>query len=67
MKRRLGEKERSIKQINISLDQIDQLINDDVLTRSELTKIILHRHILAMKDVLKYAEKNLGCSITYNC
>ena len=66
MKKRLSERERSIKQINVNLDAFDQIVNDGVLTRRELTDIVLRRHILTMKYVLKYAEKNLGCKITYD-
>jgi len=66
MKRRLTEKERSIKQIIKDLDYFDQLVNDGVLSRNELTKIILHRHILSMKHTIKYAEKNLNCKVIFS-
>lgn len=65
MKKKMNEHDRSVKQINIYLDYFDQLINDDVISRNELTKIILHRHILSMKQTLKYAEKNLNCKIIF--
>lgn len=60
MKKRLNEKQRSIKQVNMDLDYFDQLVVDGVMTRQELTDIILRRHVLAMKHVLMYASRNLG-------
>ena len=60
MNNKLTEREQKLKQINIALDKIDQMVYDGVLTRKELTKIVLHRHILAMKQVMKYADKNLN-------
>ena len=54
-----------IKQININLDYFDKLVNDNILSREELTDIVMRRHILAMKYVLKYAERNLKCKVTY--
>lgn len=55
-----------LKDINIMLDNLDQLVKDGVLTRRELTDIILRRHVLAMKYVLRYAEKNLNCKIIHD-
>lgn len=60
MKRELNEREKQLKQINLSLDKLDKMVNDGIVTRKELTDIILRRHILAMKQVLKYADKNLN-------
>jgi hypothetical protein len=36
------------------------MVKDGVVTRKELTDIVLRRHVLAMKQVLKYADKNLN-------
>lgn len=47
-----------LKNLNITLNNIDELVERGILTRKELTDIILKRHILAMKQVLKYAKKN---------
>lgn len=63
MKKRLNEKQRSIKQVNMDLDYFDQLVVDGVMTRQELTDIILRRHVLAMKHVLAYASRNLGRNV----
>ena len=35
------------------------MVADGVVTRRELTDIVLRRHILAMKQVMNYADKNL--------
>jgi len=59
MKTELSERERKLKQLNLSLDEMDQMVVDGILTRKELTDIVLRRHILAMKQVMRYAEKNL--------
>ena len=66
MKKRLNEYERSLKQVNLNLNYFDQLVIDGVLSRRELTDIILKRHILSMKHVLKYVERNINCKITFN-
>lgn len=60
MKHTMTERETLLKRINLNLDELDQMVNDGVLTRKELTNIVLHRHVLAMKQVLKYAERNLS-------
>lgn len=60
MKREMNERERQLKQINLNLDFLDRMVNDGVLTRKELTEIVLHRHILAMKQVQKYMKRNIG-------
>lgn len=59
MKTELNERERKLKQLNLSLDEMDKMVTDGILTRKELTDIVLRRHILAMKQVMRYAEKNL--------
>ena len=60
MKREMTEREKKLKQINLHLDEMDRMVNEGALTRKELTTIVLHRHILAMKQVLKYMQKNLN-------
>lgn len=60
MKRDLNDREKRLKQLNIWLDCIDRTVADGILTRKELTDIVLHRHILAMKQVMKYAARNLS-------
>lgn len=59
MRRELNEREKKLKQINIWLDDIDHMVVEGVLTRKELTDVVLRRHILAMKQVMRYAGKNL--------
>ena len=59
MKTELNERERKLKQLNLRLDEMDKMVNDGILTRKELTDIVLRRHILAMKQVMRYADKNL--------
>jgi len=59
MKYEMNEREKKLKKINLNLDELDTFVKDGTLTRKELTDIILHRHILAMKQVMKYASKNL--------
>lgn len=59
MKTELNERERKLKQLNLSLDEMDKMVTDGILTRKELTDIVLRRHILAMKQVMRYADKNL--------
>ena len=56
----MNEREKKLKQINLHLDDMDRMVNDGTLTRKELTTIILHRHILAMKQVLKYMQHNIN-------
>ena len=53
------DREKILKNLNITLDQIDELVKQKVLTRRELTDIVCRRHILAMKQVLKYAKHNV--------
>lgn len=60
MKIEMTERERKLKELNIKLDEIDGLVYDGTLTRRELTDIVLRRNILAMKQVKKYMERNLG-------
>lgn len=55
----MNEREMKLKRINLNLDELDRMVNDGVLTRRELTDIVLRRHILAMKQVMKYAKRNL--------
>lgn len=52
-------REDYLKNLNITLDWIDDLVKQKVLTRRELTDIVCRRHILAMKQVLKYAKHNV--------
>ena len=59
MKRAMTDREKKLKQINLNLDELDQMVADGVVTRRELTDIVLRRHILAMKQVMNYADKNL--------
>lgn len=60
MKRQITEREEQLKKINIYLNVIDKMVQDGVLTRKELTDVVLRRHILSMKQVMRYAEKNLN-------
>lgn len=60
MKRQITEREEQLKKINIYLNTIDKMVQDGVLTRKELTDVVLRRHILSMKQVMRYAEKNLN-------
>lgn len=60
MKREMNTREKLLKAINMSLNELDQMVNDGIVTRKELTDIVLRRHVLAMKQVLKYADKNLN-------
>ena len=60
MSKMMTEREKKLKQINLYLDEIDKIVNDGVLTRKELTTIVLHRHVLALKQVLSYTKKNQG-------
>ena len=60
MKRHITEREEQLKKINIYLNIIDKMVQDGVLTRKELTDVVLKRHILSMKQVMRYAEKNLN-------
>lgn len=60
MKRHITEREEQLKKINIYLNTIDKIVQDGVLTRKELTDVVLRRHILSMKQVMRYAEKNLN-------
>lgn len=60
MKRELSTREKLLKAINMNLNELDKMIEDGIVTRKELTDIVLRRHILAMKQVLKYADKNLN-------
>ena len=60
MKRHITEREEQLKKINIYLNTIDKMVQDGVLTRKELTEVVLRRHILSMKQVMRYAEKNLN-------
>ena len=53
------DREKYLKNLNITLDWIDDLVKQKVLTRRELTDIVCRRHILAMKEVLKYAKHNV--------
>lgn len=60
MKRHITEREEQLKKINIYLNTIDKMVQDGVLTRKEMTDVVLRRHILSMKQVMRYAEKNLN-------
>ncbi len=60
MKREMNTREKLLKAINMNLNELDQMVNDGIVTRKELTDIVLRRHVLAMKQVLKYADKNLN-------
>ena len=59
MRREMTEREKKLKRINLNLNELDQFVIDGVVTRKELTDIVLRRHILAMKQVMRYADKNL--------
>ena len=59
MKREMNTREKLLKVINMNLNELDQMVNDGIVTRKELTDIVLRRHILAMKQVMRYADKNL--------
>lgn len=52
-------REDYLKNLNITLDWLDELVQLKILTRRELTDIVCRRHILAMKQVLKYAKHNV--------
>lgn len=60
MKREMNTREKLLKAININLNELDQMVVDGIVTRQELTDIILRRHILAMKQVQKYMKRNIG-------
>lgn len=60
MKREMNERELKINAFNKLLDQVDSYVNDGILTRRELTDIVLRRNILAMKQVFKYMQSQLG-------
>ena len=49
MKRELNTREKLLKAIHMNLDELDKMISDGIVTRKELTDIVLRRHILAMK------------------
>lgn len=36
------------------------MVTDGIVTRKELTDIVLRRHVLAMKQVQKYMKRNIG-------
>lgn len=56
----ISEREILLKEINVSLDRMDNMVKDGILTRRELTEIVLRRNILAMKRVFQYMKNNLG-------
>ena len=60
MKRELNTREKLLKEINMNLNELDQMVNDGIVTRKELTDIVLRRHVLAMKQVQKYMKRNIG-------
>lgn len=62
MNREMNEREKQLREINIKLNELDAMVMNGVVTRQELTDIVLRRHILAMKQVMKYAKKNLAGS-----
>ena len=49
MKREMNTREKLLKAINMNLNELDQMVNDGIVTRKELTDIVLRRHVLAMK------------------
>lgn len=49
-----------LKNLNIALDNIDDLVHSGIITRKELTDIILRRNILAMKETRKYMNRQLN-------
>lgn len=59
MKKAMTGREKKLKRINVNLDELDQMVADGVVTRRELTDIVLRRHILAMKQVMRYADRNM--------
>lgn len=60
MKREMNTREKLLRTININLNELDQMVKDGIVTRQELTDIVLRRHILAMKQVQKYMKRNIG-------
>ena len=49
-----------LKNLNITLDNIDDLVHQGYITRKELTDIILRRNILAMRPTQKYMNRQLN-------
>lgn len=60
MKREMTTREKLLKAINMNLNELDQMVTDGIVTRKELTDIVLRRHVLAMKQVQKYMKRNIG-------
>lgn len=60
MKREMTTREKLLKTINMNLNELDQMVTDGIVTRKELTDIVLRRHVLAMKQVQKYMKRNIG-------
>lgn len=56
----MNTREKLLRTININLNELDQMVKDGIVTRQELTDIVLRRHILAMKQVQKYMKRNIG-------
>lgn len=56
----MNTREKLLRTINIKLNELDQMVKDGIVTRQELTDIVLRRHILAMKQVQKYMKRNIG-------
>ena len=53
-------KEEILIQINKALNMLDDFVKNGDISRIELTKIVLKRHILSAKHVYGYILKNMG-------
>lgn len=53
-------KEEILAQINKTINSLDDFVKRGDVTRIELTKMILKRHILSAKHVYGYILKNMG-------
>lgn len=53
-------KEEILLQINKTINVLDNFVKNGDVSRVELTKIILKRHILSAKHVYGYILKNMG-------
>ena len=51
-------KREILKKIHRELDHLDEYVMLGVISRYELTDIILRRHILSAKEALEYFKKN---------
>lgn len=53
-------KDEIVFQINKTINVLDDFVKNGSISRIELTKIILKRHILSAKHVYEYILKNMG-------